>query len=72
MNCKFYGYTALRRNGELVATHGNQCALLYEAFAPCRMETAGETPDLEKCEMHGSARAIECKDMLPIREETHA
>jgi hypothetical protein len=32
------------------------------------METAGETPELERCELNGSARAIECKDMNPIRE----
>jgi hypothetical protein len=42
-----------------VNQNGNQCALITESFAPCRMEMAGDTADLDRCELNGSARAID-------------
>jgi hypothetical protein len=43
----------------LIPQHGNECALITTAYAPCRMEIAGDTPDLQRCELAGSARAID-------------
>lgn len=59
--CRYYGYAALERNRELVASHGNQCALIYNAHSPCRMEIEGDEPDLENCELHNTAREIDCR-----------
>ena len=58
MSCKFYGAAAAAVLNTLIESGGNQCALITEAHAPCRMETAGLDPDLEACELNGSARAI--------------
>jgi hypothetical protein len=69
MTCKFYGKAALDRNRELVSTHGNQCALKFGVFAPCHLETAGNPPELEHCEMNGSARAIEAAAFTLLGEE---
>ena len=45
--CPFYGYAA--RMGIFMSTEGNQCALVTESHAPCRMEVDGSTPDLDRC-----------------------
>jgi hypothetical protein len=59
MSCPFYGYCAIPRQELLIESHGNQCGLISEAYAPCRMEIAGEHVDFHACELSGSARARE-------------
>lgn len=66
--CRFYGRHALRQVHELVDTHGNQCALIFEAHSPCRMEDAGQEPDLERCELNGSLRHEECRAFKTLKE----
>jgi hypothetical protein len=58
MKCKFYGAAASIKQELLIDTGGNQCALIVEAHAPCRMEIAALDPELEACELNGSGRAI--------------
>jgi len=59
MPCPFYGRHAVELTRVLIDSHGNECALITAAYSPCRMETAGDTPDLARCELNGTARAIE-------------
>jgi hypothetical protein len=59
MNCPFYGHHASRATRTLIPSSGNECALIVEAYAPCRMENAGTEPDLEQCELNGSGRAAD-------------
>jgi len=49
VNCRYYGMSGAA--GRLISTHGNQCALILEAHAPCQMEIAGETPDEKTCRL---------------------
>jgi hypothetical protein len=51
VGCRYYGMSNvfLRSTGELMGSGGNQCALILEAHAPCRMETAGFPPDESVC-----------------------
>jgi hypothetical protein len=54
MSCRFYGkHSAL---GALVDSHGNQCALITEAFSPCRIETNGLRPDETSCALALASR----------------
>lgn len=46
--CQFYGHSGVA-NYQLVPTHGNQCALIVSAHAPCQMEINGETPSAARC-----------------------
>jgi hypothetical protein len=46
-NCRFYGHA--RAAGKLVATGGNQCALLSPNHAPCQMERSGNPIDETRC-----------------------
>lgn len=50
-SCRFYGKSNLifQRMRALHSTGGNQCALIFDAHSPCRMEIEGETPDEEVC-----------------------
>lgn len=48
---------AVPESQSLVAQGGNQCALVIESYSPCRMEIAGEEPDLENCVLRGTTRA---------------
>jgi len=59
MPCPFYGHHASELMRTILSSGGNQCALITGAYAPCKMETAGAEPDLERCEFNGSGRAIE-------------
>jgi hypothetical protein len=59
MPCPFYGQHAAVAAHTLIASGGNQCALITREYAPCQMETAGKPPDLEYCEWNLSARAID-------------
>ena len=49
--CRFYGMSnvALNTWGTLVSTGGNQCAVIFDAHAPCKMEMAGMLPDEGCC-----------------------
>lgn len=48
--CKFYGHAAAI--GTLFPTGGNQCALVTNAHAPCRMEMEGQEPNWERCPLN--------------------
>jgi hypothetical protein len=49
--CKYYGqsHIVFQRTGKLLGQHGNECALIFSSFAPCKMELAGAEPDEEFC-----------------------
>jgi hypothetical protein len=59
MRCKFYGCAGVKLIRTLVASGGNQCALITQGFAPCRMEADGKPPVLEDCELNGTRQALE-------------
>jgi hypothetical protein len=59
MPCPFYGHYAAELIRTLIPSHGNQCALITRAHAPCAMEMDGKAPDLDHCDWNLSARAIE-------------
>ena len=59
MPCPFYGRAASRLLKITTPTGGNQCALIFEGHAPCRMEMEGFSPELEHCDFNGSGRAVE-------------
>lgn len=48
-DCPFFGYHAIIPMRVLASTGGNQCALITEAFAPCRMVLAGRNPTWADC-----------------------
>jgi hypothetical protein len=58
MSCPFYGksHAALQTAGVLMDQGGNECALIFDSYAPCRMEMAGLAPDWASC---------------PLREQLH-
>lgn len=57
--CPFYGKQANPLIRALMPTGGNRCALITEAHTPCKLELEGDqAPQLENCEMNGSARAV--------------
>jgi hypothetical protein len=45
-NCPHYGMSP---HG--MPTHGNQCALITHAHAPCKMEIRGQEPDEHSCKL---------------------
>jgi hypothetical protein len=48
--CPFYGYHAIPDMRLLAGSRGNQCAMVLDAFSPCRMEVHdGKKPDWETC-----------------------
>lgn len=58
INCPFYGshmYHAASKLVEppffLVSSHGNQCALIVTAYAPCKLELAGHRVDWRRCDV---------------------
>lgn len=54
-NCPFYGRFLYRAPGGastpflLWDQQGNQCAIVTESYAPCRMETSGEPVEWREC-----------------------
>lgn len=62
MQCPFYGKHAALVNspsgGLLAESGGNQCALIIESYAPCKLEIDGLAPELENCDRNGCGRAI--------------
>jgi len=54
-HCVFYGRSWIHP-GMLLASDGNQCALVVEAHAPCYMERAGDMPDARRCTLIQIAR----------------
>lgn len=59
MRCPFYGYHANEKEKKLVAQQGNECGLLTHAYTPCRLEMAGQWPELEHCPLAGTGRQRE-------------
>jgi len=49
--CRFYGNSnvVLKRTGQLFSSGGNECAVIFDAYAPCKMEMAGIQPDESMC-----------------------
>jgi hypothetical protein len=35
--------------GELVDQRGNECAVVFDSYSPCKMETLGYQPDETRC-----------------------
>ena len=58
--CPFYGMHAVPEMRLLVSQNGNQCALILDAYSPCRMEMRKETPDLSRCELKSTELARMC------------
>ena len=46
-HCRFYGHDG--QFGALIASHGNQCALVRESYSPCRMEIERRPVDETTC-----------------------
>jgi hypothetical protein len=46
--CPFYGMSGVLP-GQLIPTHGNQCALIKTSHAPCAMEIGASTPEETNC-----------------------
>jgi hypothetical protein len=62
-NCPFYGHTLYRNNSLIVSppfllldSRGNQCGLVTDAFAPCRMETNGLPVEWRECPLMREVR----------------
>jgi len=52
-NCPFYGHhwahTSPAVPFVLVASHGNQCAIVTDSTGPCRMEISGRPVEWSQC-----------------------
>lgn len=47
--CPFYGFHYSGFQKVFMDSEGNQCAIIMQAYAPCKMEFRGQTPDWDKC-----------------------
>jgi hypothetical protein len=49
--CTYYGHSGVIgiTPARLIASHGNQCALIRDSHAPCAMEVNGQQPDELDC-----------------------
>ena len=49
--CRYYGksHAALKVHGVLLDQLGNECAVVFDAHAGCKMEELGHTPDETRC-----------------------
>lgn len=49
--CRYYGmsHTVLKAAGLLRSQGGNECAVIFDSFAPCKMERLGFDPDETRC-----------------------
>ena len=49
--CRYYGcsHAVLKIYGELAEQRGNECAVVFDSFAPCKMELLGHAPDETRC-----------------------
>ncbi len=75
MSCPFYGNSASRVSFGLIASGGNQCAIIVDSYAPCVMEVAmKKPPDAATCPLLKiAARARERGIMnARLREEYEA
>jgi hypothetical protein len=53
--CPFYGFHS---HGQLMVDQsGNECALIFDRFAPCQMDVWNETPNWRYCSMNNPAHA---------------
>jgi hypothetical protein len=62
--CRYYGksHAALEAAGVLVDQHGNECAVVFTSFAPCKMEIDTFVPNETICPIaRGYARRNEGK-----------
>lgn len=51
MSCRYYGKHWAGTDFGLIDSGGNQCAAMTRAYAPCRMEIMGATPDEGQCSL---------------------
>jgi hypothetical protein len=61
MNCPFYGCAMHTLSMQplrfvLLATHGNQCALVTDRHSPCLLEIDGQPIEWEACQRIGDMR----------------
>jgi hypothetical protein len=49
--CRYYGksHAALKSMGVLLEQLGNECAVVFDCFSPCKMEQLGHVPDEKRC-----------------------
>jgi hypothetical protein len=49
--CQYYGnsHYVLHSTGNLLTSGGNECAVIFTSYAPCKMEIAGAQPDQAVC-----------------------
>jgi hypothetical protein len=49
--CRYYGksHAVLKVYGVLDDQIGNECAVVFDCFSPCKMEQLGHAPDEKKC-----------------------
>ena len=51
-HCRYYGqsHAVLKIYGELAEQQqGNECAVVFDSFSPCKMELLGHPPDEARC-----------------------
>ena len=57
--CPFYGFYMHPVMSLMVSQGGNQCALITDSYAPCRMEVSDQTPDWKGCSFFNNPRNAE-------------
>ena len=50
-NCRFYGKSHMiyQKTGNLWDQHGNECAIIFDRFAPCELEIKGVAVEESEC-----------------------
>jgi hypothetical protein len=58
--CRYYGmaHVILASTGRLVSQLGNECAVVFDAYAPCKMEIGGLYPDEQACDLAQNYKAL--------------
>lgn len=64
IRCPFYGFHYVDRMNAFIDSMGNQCPLVRNAYAPCRMEIKGEMPDWERCQYNNSDSLQELSNII--------
>jgi len=59
--CPFYGFYQALTASIMVDSYGNQCGLIQDAYAPCKMETAGQIPSWNECPFRGETNVEEAR-----------
>jgi len=42
-------HVLLKATGKLYSQYGNECGVIFDAYAPCKMEVLGRVPDEARC-----------------------